>query len=252
MMAGNLSVKAGYDLREVHSSMSIFELIIDRSGVLWFRTEDNKFYKYDAETDSLQIIDRSPDTPRSLLEDSSGRFWVCSHSGLYLFDRNKETFERQLYEPGNPNRLSSPIVDHIFEDKRKNLWIWTYERISKYSPDLDLLFYQDIPESYYESRTRSSISLHEDHSGNIWYFDSDGISSLVREYDNFKLFNPTSSSWIWNTSICLVNDDSLIYGNQTDTFYTCNLEKDLISQYILHGLWSIYKDSHGAGPCTHP
>lgn len=136
----------------------------DKSGTIWigcgnvFGTQDphlHGLYKFDkatgkitryrhSEKDSTTLIDNRV---RAIFEDSWGVFWIgTAGDGLHIMDREKCTFQRCLYDPKNPQKLSRPPVnthalyadDHITfinEDMQGCIWIGTYAAgINRYNP----------------------------------------------------------------------------------------------------------------------
>ena len=86
-------------------------------------------------------------TIRAIFEDSRGVFWVgTAGDGLHIMDRKKGNFQRCLYDPKNPNKISRPAIintynyanDHITfinEDIQGCIWIGTFSGgINRYNP----------------------------------------------------------------------------------------------------------------------
>jgi signal transduction histidine kinase/ligand-binding sensor domain-containing protein len=91
---------------------------------------------------------------RAIFEDSRGVFWVGTlGEGLHIMDRDKGTFQRYLYDPENPQKLSRPPVnnkfnyadDHITfinEDAEGCIWIGTFcNGINRYNPKTNTVEY---------------------------------------------------------------------------------------------------------------
>ncbi|NEX62007.1 sensor histidine kinase [Noviherbaspirillum galbum] len=56
--------------------------------------------------------------------DRSGRMWVCSMAGVYLWNAERSRFERFLVEPDDPSLFAKPTAySHVFEDDQGNLWM---------------------------------------------------------------------------------------------------------------------------------
>ena len=85
---------------------------------------------------------------RAVLEDSRGNFWIgtAGKDGLYLMNRDKGSFARQVYDPKDPWKLSRPPLkkhpfqdDHITfitEDKTGEIWIGSLVAgLSRYDPE---------------------------------------------------------------------------------------------------------------------
>ncbi len=221
-------------------------LLLDRSGSMWIRTIGNRLYKFDSETRSLENIDNIPCGLGNMYEDVSGRLWITSQCGLYLFNRKNKTFEQRLFKPGDPNRLNNQIVCDIIEDQSGDFWIRTFDGIYKFSHDLKLKFHWKNPEIYeLGSYSSSGCGLFEDNMGTIWFYDRSSIRKLTKEYDNFTVFNPEPPSTNINSCIFLVNDDSLYYGNWSNNYYTYNRKKNVIEKYRLPGIHVMFEDSRG-------
>lgn len=136
----------------------------DKSGKIWigcgnpFGSRDpllHGLYKLDKATgkitryhhndkDETTLVDNRV---RAIFEDSRGVFWIgTAGDGLHIMDREKGTFQRCIYDPKNPQKLSRPPVnthslyadDHITfinEDMQGCIWIGTYAGgINRYNP----------------------------------------------------------------------------------------------------------------------
>jgi ligand-binding sensor domain-containing protein len=146
----------------------------DKSGTIWigcgnpFVTQDKQLhglYKVDKTTgkitryqhndkDETSLIDNRV---RAIFEDSRGVFWIgTAGDGLHIMDREKGIFQRCLYDPKNPHKLSRPpfvtnapyAVDHITfinEDMQGCIWIGTYAGgINRYNPATKTMEYFGI------------------------------------------------------------------------------------------------------------
>ncbi len=138
----------------------------DKAGTIWigcgspFTADDPNsslggLYKLDKATgkitryqhndkDAGSLIDNRV---RAIYEDSRGVFWVgTSGDGLHIMDRKNGIFQRCLYDPHNPQKLSRPAImnsynyanDHITfinEDIQGCIWIGTFSGgINRYNP----------------------------------------------------------------------------------------------------------------------
>ena len=92
------------------SQSSVFCILQDSRGFMWFGTEDalNRYdgyefvhYKYDP-TDSNSI---SSGHVTNIIEDSDGNLWIGTDEGLNMFDRESGIFHHWVAEPENENSL---------------------------------------------------------------------------------------------------------------------------------------------------
>jgi len=224
------------------------KLLMDRDGTLWIYSDGPRFWGYNPGTTLFEEIADVPCEVGDMLEDRSGRIWITSACGLYIFDRESKRFTRQLHQPMNPNRLNTDKVCSIMEDSNGNLWIATYDGVYKYTPDLRLQYCWPYSEPY--SHTVSYSSIHglsyEDHSGTIWIFNRGGICKLRKEHNNFTILNPDPPESNENRAVCLLNADTLLYGASTG-YYVYDRRINSVSSFNLLNspCRSIYKDSHG-------
>lgn len=146
----------------------------DKSGTIWigcgnpFGKQDpllHGLYKVDKATgeitryqhndkDETSLIDNRV---RAIFEDSRGVFWIgTAGDGLHIMEREKGIFQRCLYDPKDPHKLSRPpfvtnalyAIDHITfinEDMQGCIWIGTYAGgINRYNPATKTMEYFGI------------------------------------------------------------------------------------------------------------
>ncbi|KPL10053.1 MAG: hypothetical protein AMS26_21985 [Bacteroides sp. SM23_62] len=224
------------------------ELLMDCDGIIWIYSDGPRFWRFDPGSRTYEEISGVPCKLGSLLEDQSGRIWVTSACGLYLFDKETRIFERQFYQPWDPDRLNSDFVCSIMEDGSGNLWVSTFDGVYKYSPGLKLLYHWPYPNPYPPSISdRSSHGLtYEDDAGTIWIFNRDGIFKLWKMQENFSVINPDPPSTNVNRAVYLLNENSLLYGTEKG-YYEYNRKDNTFAEYNLSNSLCncIFEDSHG-------
>ncbi|UCH96254.1 MAG: hypothetical protein JSV88_05195, partial [Candidatus Aminicenantes bacterium] len=113
------------------SSVSVYCILQDSQGFMWFGTEDG-LNKYDGY--NFTVYRHNPDNSASLgndyvtsiFEDSDGSLWIGTRGGgLNQLDRKKEIFTRFQNQADNPHSLSNNVVTWIFADSGGSLWIGT-------------------------------------------------------------------------------------------------------------------------------
>jgi len=144
------------------SHNTVWCLLQDRKGFMWFGTEDG-LNKYDGY--SFKAYRHDPDDPKSLshnivtslFEDREGFLWIGTDGGgLNRFDRKQETFARYRHEPENPTSLSSDWIRPIFEDHTGALWVGTLEGLNKFDR-------QNETFTHYKHHRQNPASLSHNH-----------------------------------------------------------------------------------------
>jgi len=121
----HLSVEDGLS----HNSVNV--IFQDKSGFLWFGTEDG-LNRYDGYT--FKTFKPEPDTLNSLsdrwitaiAEDGAGYLWIGTRQGgLNRYDPRTETFTVFRHDKENPASLGDNHINVLYVDRDDNLWIGT-------------------------------------------------------------------------------------------------------------------------------
>jgi ligand-binding sensor domain-containing protein len=197
----------GGDIRFKHISLdeglsqnSVYCIIQDSKGFMWFGTQDglNKYDGYE-----FTVYKPEPGNPATLsdnhinciYEDESGILWLgTDDGGLNAFDPKTETFNHYPVDTvtANPGRaLRSPRVNSIVRDTGGDVWIGTNAGgLSRLMPE-DETFkhygHNDEEPAGLGSNRVSSILI--DRSGILWVgtFD-DGLKRYDPHTDSFQHF----------------------------------------------------------------
>ncbi len=215
----------------------------DKEGTIWigsgnsFGTQNpllHGLYKFDKKTrkitrfkhnekDETSLIDNRV---RAIFEDSRGVFWIgTAGDGLHIMDRKKGTFERCLFDPKKPNKLSRPpvnihaqyAVDHITfinEDMQGCIWIGTYAAgINRYNPN----------------------------AKKIEHFGTKGNGSNKLDKDDFWGMLKTKDNLLWASGWEPANENQVLYKISTlpKQFNYTHLGKEVttFSQDIKGNIW---------------
>jgi len=111
------------------SQSSIFCMIQDSKGFMWFGTEDglnkydgNKFTVYKHDPNDPNSISNS--TIHGIYEDKRGAIWLGTYGGgLSRFNRNTEKFTQYTFNKNDTNSLRSSVVFTACEDDNGSLWV---------------------------------------------------------------------------------------------------------------------------------
>lgn len=112
------------------------------------------------------------------------KIWVGTQNGLYIIDEKNEEVTHLHEDPLFSNSISDNIIEKIYQDKEKGIWIATNFGGVDYLPNRGLLFEHHTPQSF--SSPLKSIrvrEMKEDGSGKLW---------IATEEAGLYLFDPST------------------------------------------------------------
>ncbi|MBU1660270.1 MAG: histidine kinase, partial [Chloroflexi bacterium] len=162
------------------SQSSIYAIVQDRQGFMWFATRDG-LDRYDGNT--FVVYKNNPNDPeslgsnfvRDLLEDDQGYLWIATNlGGVNKFDPITERFTRYQHDPNNPNSLSGDVVESIAQDSRGYLWFGTGDSgLNKFDPaTATFTRYRNDSDGQFVGRITKIIA---DSQGDIWFVGERGL-----------------------------------------------------------------------------
>ncbi len=117
------------------SQSTIFDIVQDRQGNMWFATYDglNKYDGYDFTV--YQHDEQNPysigcDITRSCMVDSQGNLWIGTEEGLSLYDASQDKFYNYHYQKNRPISGIVEISENqllLFSNKSKSLLLFDTE-----------------------------------------------------------------------------------------------------------------------------
>lgn len=138
----------------------------DSKGTFWISGVDG-LYTYKEGKGIFNKLLKS--STYSVSEDSSGRLWFGTGSGIFVYNRTSNTFTSHIHSENNPNSLIADHVNKILIDKSGNVWAGTTEGISIYSPTKNK--FRHIYHISGNNNTPSSnyiTSILQSENGKIW------------------------------------------------------------------------------------
>lgn len=115
------------------SGHNIVDINGDKDGNIWVGTDDGGLNRYNLQTRRFShYFDTEVKKPdiREIFIDSKNRVWI-GHQGLYLFNREKNTFKLYTDKAG----LAINFIKGITEDEHGNLWIATSNGLTRFNPE---------------------------------------------------------------------------------------------------------------------
>ncbi|WP_199609868.1 ligand-binding sensor domain-containing protein [Flocculibacter collagenilyticus] len=189
-----LELDKSFSSYEGLSDTTVFSMVQDKQGFLWFGTVDG-LNRYDGTQfkvfrhDSANPSSISSSLAGNLFIDSKDRLWVGTWGGgANRYDASTETFTRFRHRVEDPTSISADRVQSFFEDKEHRLWMGTnggglnlfeeqLKTFTRYEHD------KDNPHSISNNRVWSIIQAPD---GNLWVGTSDGLNYFDIEREVFK------------------------------------------------------------------
>lgn len=217
---------------------NIRDIYKENSKIFWMVSFSNGLYRYDIEQNIFKnyssiLLDaglKKIDGLTSVCVIDSLKIWVGSASGLFEYNQIKNTINVFVPDSKNASSISSALINKIYFDKNKNLWIGTDNRGVNLLPRWQKEF-----QSYeWDSENSNSLgygtvkSICEDNDGNIWIGSwGGGITEFNPSLENFTHYTTESSgrNRIQSDYINVIyNDGDDIWMGSTGLYYL-NIER---------------------------
>lgn len=162
-------------IKEGLSQSSVFCIMQDRAGLLWFGTE-NGLNRYDGYTFDTYFHDPtdpssiSDNTIYSILEDHDGIIWIGTvNGGLNTYNYTTGSFSHFRKNATNPASISSDTIHIIYEDSNHILWIGTPNGLNRLDrKSKKFIKYRHDPQNPHSLGHDHVQSIFEDSSHHLW------------------------------------------------------------------------------------
>lgn len=170
---------------------TVYTMLQDNKGYLWFGTQDKGLCKYDGYT--FKLFNHNPYDDNSissnrismLIQDSSGIIWIGTWGGgLNKLDTETEKFTVYKNDPDDPTSISHNKAQVLFIDKSHNLWIGTAGGgLCKYIPETET----------FENYRNTITNLNSISNDRLWSITQDNLGYLWIGTDNgLNKFDPVT------------------------------------------------------------
>jgi len=169
----------------------IFYIYETRSHDIYVLTSSG-IHIYDNTTDSFHVVDGFPEVLHytCLTEDHNGTLWAGTYwDGLYYY--NPKTHNRGIYryERGENTSLSSNVINGIFEDSKKRLWITTENGLNLFNTKGKNFRRYTKADGLPANVTYCML---EDRRQNLWISSSSGLVKFNPEKKDIKIFTKSN------------------------------------------------------------
>ncbi len=219
-----------YSIENGLSQNSVYSIIQDDNGFLWFGTLHglNRFdgYNFDhffSQPDDPLTI--SSNVVLSSLHLHNGKLLFGTYSGINIFDQRKEHFYRILLSNFDHGELSSDIIRILYQDNNKNIWAGTdnglfcynfdEKRILKYNlndsawSDEDAVFVRDIKQDRYGRiwiATYGGVFVLDEHRKIIQHFSEKTKKDAINSDAALSLLSSGKYMWVGTEAgLCKIN-----------------------------------------------
>lgn len=227
------------------SQVSVFFIMQDRDGYMWFATENglNQFdgYEFTHFTHSLYDTNSLSDQlVYAMLEDSEGIMWIaCFGGGLNRFDRRTGAFKHYRHDPKNASSISSDFVTTICASPHHPgvLWLGTdgggLNRFDIRQETFTSFRYN--PNDTNSLGGNRIYALNSDDMGNLWIGTRDGLTRFDPDRNRFTRYVSSSSGLSHNEIWHIYKDrDGLLWMSTANGLTRCNpgLSSGLFTSYL--------------------
>jgi signal transduction histidine kinase/ligand-binding sensor domain-containing protein len=117
---------------------------------------------------------------RAIVKASTGKYWIGSESGIFIYDPETEDVVNLRKVQGMPSSLSDDAVYAIYRDKEDGMWIGTYFGGVNYCPKASIAFRQYLQGTGPQFLSGGIVrGIGEDETGNIWVGTEDnGLNKI--------------------------------------------------------------------------
>jgi len=173
------------------SGNSVWGITEDDENSIWVATSGGatRIFSHDSVVhyfhDPGDTLSVSQEELYGVFKDSKNNIWFSSFSGIDIFNRNKNGFDRFGKGLSEENMLRTNRILSVFEDSKGNYWFATMgEGVSKFDPVTSVMITINMRDGL---ANNTAYNFVEDKNGNIWVTTNHGISKINPE--NLNIWN---------------------------------------------------------------
>lgn len=207
-------------LRKGLSQNTVYSILQDRQGYLWFGTWDglNKFDGLDFTTYNKEN-GLSNEVINCLLETNDGNIWIGTENGLNFLDRRSGVITFFQNNPADSTSLSDNWINYLYQTPGGKLYVCTRRGLNVLNPETMEIKRFQSRDSFSRRNKSNNIRFIVSHK-NEYFIGTD--FGLVRynpqTNENIRYLNrpddPSSLSHNQVNVICFTSDDSIWVGTE--------------------------------------
>ena len=232
------------------SSPAVFGFYPDREENMWLFAGEG-VYRFHIPTETTERMhdfsfqDKDSFTWNMFI-DRSGRCWINTYYGLYLYDFQQQTIRQFLLRGKNSEKIGNQYNRSMLEDSSGNIWIRTFDAIYCYNQELELKCYLEHRHPYPHTLHRAWMikDMFVDNTGSIWFYSPDGIHQLINKRENFRVYSSDSISGDRVGCIHVENKNLIWFGTQ---WGISSIDRDLDAVQLQYGSpWWVFGPNYSA------
>ncbi|MFK7889147.1 MAG: two-component regulator propeller domain-containing protein [Gammaproteobacteria bacterium] len=200
----------------------IWDIAEDASGDLWLATKGGGLARWDAQTDTFEVLRHNPedanslssDLVRAVLSTSDGWIWAGTREhGLERIDPESLDITHYRHDPNDARSLGGNAISALLRDARGTVWVGTDNGLSRFDPITGAFLTYRVEAGNEQSLSDNEISaLYEDRQGTLWVGTrGGGLNVYDRSTDTFRRYmhNPKEPGSLSNNWVrAILQDDS--------------------------------------------
>jgi signal transduction histidine kinase/CheY-like chemotaxis protein/HPt (histidine-containing phosphotransfer) domain-containing protein/streptogramin lyase len=157
-------------------------------GLNLFDRESQTFQRFLPTSNPNSI---SSDKVLALFQDSLGKIYIGTESGLNIFNESNGTFRKVYANPETASGLVSDFIWSFFEDSEGDLWIASYRggisRWEKRHRVENTPIFEHAPPDL-SNQLNTILGVAEDPEGYIWLSHNGGLTRISKDYSYARTF----------------------------------------------------------------
>lgn len=177
------------------SRLDVLSIWCEESGEVWIGSNRGLLSKLNAESDEIKVIPWhqtfvGDECSVVSITESDGILWlITKRNGIFLYDRQNNTFSSTGLNPVDNDSSEKIILTHAYKDRTGDIWVGSYYKgVFLHSPDLYSFNHTTIERA--GKQQVGVIGNIVSHAQKIWIGDSDNGITAFDPQNNRQAYFP--------------------------------------------------------------